>query len=295
MPFKKTSSGFTIVELLIVIVIIGILAALIVAVYNGIQQRAAVATLQTDLRNAAKVLEEARIDNNDQYPLSFPGTYKTSAKVTLNLAETGDSSTFCINGSYEGLTEQWKYDKTTDGLQSGSCSGQIISGSDVGGGGTKINYVANPNFTSGWALYKQAGTASTSTRSGTGSDPAGNRPVLVIQNNASTPTWAYISGSMNATLLTAGKTYVTSYWGRRTGGVSVAMGTAGVQNGNATNTVLSIGSASTALTTNWQKFSAIRTAQINGLSSSVFYIGVNNGNLNQNVTIELQDPKVEEQ
>ena len=40
LPMKKTTSGFTIVELLIVIVVIAILAAISVVAYNGIQLRA---------------------------------------------------------------------------------------------------------------------------------------------------------------------------------------------------------------------------------------------------------------
>lgn len=40
MVINRYQKGFTIVELLIVIVIIGILAALIIVSYNGIQQRA---------------------------------------------------------------------------------------------------------------------------------------------------------------------------------------------------------------------------------------------------------------
>jgi len=39
-PFPKSSRGFTIVELLIVIVVVAILAAVTVVAYNGIQQRA---------------------------------------------------------------------------------------------------------------------------------------------------------------------------------------------------------------------------------------------------------------
>ena len=44
-------SGFTIVELLIVIVVIGILAAITVVAYNGIQSRASDTAVLSDLRN----------------------------------------------------------------------------------------------------------------------------------------------------------------------------------------------------------------------------------------------------
>lgn len=49
--------GFTIVELLVVIVVIGILAALTVVSYTGISQRATAASLQADLSNASTQLE----------------------------------------------------------------------------------------------------------------------------------------------------------------------------------------------------------------------------------------------
>lgn len=51
---KKTVGGFTIVELLIVIVVIAILAAISIAVYNGVQQRADNSAISSDLRNAAQ-------------------------------------------------------------------------------------------------------------------------------------------------------------------------------------------------------------------------------------------------
>ncbi len=46
---KKRQSGFTIVELLIVIVVIGILATLVIVTFTGIQQKARNSQRQTDI------------------------------------------------------------------------------------------------------------------------------------------------------------------------------------------------------------------------------------------------------
>lgn len=54
--------GFTIVELLIVIVVIAILAAISVVAYNGIQQRARDSQRKSDLAAIAKALEVRAID-----------------------------------------------------------------------------------------------------------------------------------------------------------------------------------------------------------------------------------------
>lgn len=51
---KSKVSGFTIVELLVVIVVIGILAAITIVSYTGITAKANAATLQADLANAKK-------------------------------------------------------------------------------------------------------------------------------------------------------------------------------------------------------------------------------------------------
>lgn len=64
---KQQAKGFTIVELLIVIVVIGILAAITIVAYNGIQQRAAVSRAVSDLTaiNKAILLYYAE---NGSYP-----------------------------------------------------------------------------------------------------------------------------------------------------------------------------------------------------------------------------------
>ena len=60
-------TGFTIVELLIVIVVIAILAAITIVAYNGIQQRAKEAEILTDLSYFSKKIELDQIDRGRYY------------------------------------------------------------------------------------------------------------------------------------------------------------------------------------------------------------------------------------
>jgi prepilin-type N-terminal cleavage/methylation domain-containing protein len=55
--------GFTIVELLIVIVVIGILASLTTASFNGVTNRSKDLYLRTDMRNISQSIEQYRAEN----------------------------------------------------------------------------------------------------------------------------------------------------------------------------------------------------------------------------------------
>lgn len=59
----QKQKGFTIVELLIVIVVIGILAAITIVAYNGVQQGARDAERKSDLAALSKALHRYNIDN----------------------------------------------------------------------------------------------------------------------------------------------------------------------------------------------------------------------------------------
>jgi len=63
---QKRETGFTIVELLIVIVVIGILAAITIVAYNGITQKAIVASMQSDLANVSQQLKIYQTTNQRQ-------------------------------------------------------------------------------------------------------------------------------------------------------------------------------------------------------------------------------------
>lgn len=73
MLFKRNNkSGFTIVELLIVIVVIGILASITIVSFNGISKRAIMATLSADLSSSTESILLYQFDTNDSsYPTSL--------------------------------------------------------------------------------------------------------------------------------------------------------------------------------------------------------------------------------
>ena len=66
----RTPNAFTLIELLIVVAIIGILAAIAVPNFFNAQTRAKLARVQSDLRSVEVALEAYRIDNN-KYPYPF--------------------------------------------------------------------------------------------------------------------------------------------------------------------------------------------------------------------------------
>ena len=97
--------GFTIVELLVVIVVIGILAAITIVSYTGISQRATVASLQSDLTNASNFLKLDQVVSNG-YPASLAAAnsgkgISASSGTTLRYGFNNNVSpqTFCVSAT----------------------------------------------------------------------------------------------------------------------------------------------------------------------------------------------------
>jgi len=97
-PFKDVG-GFTIIELLVVIVIIAILAAISLVAYNGITTRASNASIQSDLVNASNVLRMYQVDNT-KYPDSVTDcpTPSSTSNICLKLSSNNTAS-YNVNNS----------------------------------------------------------------------------------------------------------------------------------------------------------------------------------------------------
>ncbi len=69
----RTSAGFTIVELLVVIVVIAILTSVTVVAFNGVQQRARAVAVGSAVTSFAKAAKYYKSDNG-KYPIPYAGT-----------------------------------------------------------------------------------------------------------------------------------------------------------------------------------------------------------------------------
>lgn len=154
--------GFTIVELLIVIVVIGILAAITIVAYNGIQQRTHQTVVQSDFSSSGKKLEEYRILNTgNAYPYNatmfVASGVKFSVKSYRYIAycyNSASSTTFALVAMTIDSSKSYMYTPEI-GLKEYNGNWSTMNGS------SGICAQANTSLTTGaWAYDSTAGWAS---------------------------------------------------------------------------------------------------------------------------------------
>ena len=141
--------GFTIVELLIVIVIIAILAALTYVGYTTISNRATTSVLKSDLTQAAKQLELHKVEQGT-YPgndgettdATTPLKLNRSDSTTLQYTRSGSGTTYCLTAtSSKSGVPAFMVSSDNTSPREGVCPGH--AGPVAGGGGGGGTTIAN--------------------------------------------------------------------------------------------------------------------------------------------------------
>ena len=156
---SRQQHGFTIVELLIVIVVIAILAAISIVAYIGIQNRAYDTSVQSDLAYLAKVAHFYNADN---------GTYPTGGQLVGYSSSTTGQPVKATKSAYSTASNSMLYCALTDGSMYGfvarsksskafyvsSSSGSVkeMSGGMTGTAATDCSNAGVSN-NSGWWMY----------------------------------------------------------------------------------------------------------------------------------------------
>jgi type IV pilus assembly protein PilA len=108
----KKNEGFTLIELMIVIAIIGILAAIAIPQFSAYRKRSYNAAAEADLRNAATAQEAYYVDNSSY---ATAGEVGAISGASYGLYTTQDVDLAIVAGNTEGYTMTSKHksgDKT---------------------------------------------------------------------------------------------------------------------------------------------------------------------------------------
>lgn len=279
----RTASGFTIVELLIVIVVIAILAAISIVAYNGIQERARVSSVSSALSQANKKIAVYQVDNPGQYPADLASigiTNSGNVSYQYSVNNSATPATYCITAT-AGSTS-YKSSSTSTAPTSGGCTGH-----GQGGVAAITNLAINPSAATG-ANYWSTNTANSSisrdaAETRTGSLTTGSiRTTVNVAGNASTQLW---DGSATPLVpVAAGDSVTISAWVKS----SIAGRTLQIADRwrNSSLTELSASSSSNfTLGTSWTRINFTATAPASTTYSHIsFYF--NNGQVGDNWWID---------
>ena len=128
----RTKSGFTIVELLIVIVVIAILATIGIVSFTGIRQRAEAAAIEQGLVDTKKLMEVQKITNNETYtPAMFESYLNKEDQLAFTQFRYGTPTSYCLDSQSKSTGTVTNHSTNTSAVNTGACPTTTSSSSAV--------------------------------------------------------------------------------------------------------------------------------------------------------------------
>lgn len=171
----EKQKGFTIVELLIVVVVIAILAAITIVAYNGISNRAKQSAVASMASQVQKKISLYATLNNEQYPntLAEAGIDAvTAASIQYSVNNASNPKGFCVTATQNNVSsyvaKEYTYTTTSAQLvdqitpSTGACPGHAVNGA-ASANNTVLNPAVRVNA-AGWSTVSSAGGSPTGGR-----------------------------------------------------------------------------------------------------------------------------------
>lgn len=207
---NSSTAGFTIVELLIVIVVIAILATISIVAFRGIQERARASEATSGLAQAKKKLELYKVDNST-YPTSGNLASAGVSDSDVSYQYTSDGSAYCLTATVG--TTSYTATNTSSPTQ-GGCAGH-----GQGGVAAITNLILNPSVESNITDVRGYGSTNISSmRTNLGATAFGSYSInLASPSNASS--WGV---QFKTDTIQPNAQYTSSLYSKRTNGGSPA-------------------------------------------------------------------------
>ena len=173
---KTNKNGFTIVELLVVVVVIAILATITVIAYNGIQNRAKDSSVRNELGQLSKKIESSKIiSSSERYPatlsdaginvLSFPGVQYSVASqgkayclnaqdgtIKYHVTQSASSPRTGSCGTVQGLIGWWPMNGDAQDYSGNNLNGTVVGATLAAGANNQPNTAYSFNGTASQIL-----------------------------------------------------------------------------------------------------------------------------------------------